>query len=103
MPGFSHNADYLLFRLGETASPAVQEFAETGGTDALDKLQQSIQSTNDTNATSSHTNGEVVLDGFTSPPITQGVGVSRASLFLDGNHTLVRESLVSNNITSLTI
>ena len=75
-----------MFRLGESASLAVKQFAEKGATDILDK--QKVQ----------HANGNigenggdfVVLDGFNAPPIESGAGTTQASIFLDGNHTRVR-------------
>jgi len=83
--GFSHRPEYHLFRLGESASLAVKQFAEKGATDILDK--QKVQ----------HVNGNigenggdfVVLDGFNAPPIESGAGTTQASIFLDGNHTRV--------------
>ena len=76
-----------MFRLGESASLAVKQFAEKGATDILDK--QKVQ----------HVNGNigenggdfVVLDGFNAPPIESGAGTTQASIFLDGNHTRVRK------------
>ena len=94
--GFSHNPDYRLFHLGETASEAIQEFAETGSSGTLEKMQNNVNQLADTTAngtaasTLHHT--KFVLDGFTAPPIQQGVGTSEATIFVDGNHTLVRKS-----------
>ena len=87
--GFSHNSDYQLFRLGETASSAIQEFAETGGTTTLEKLQKEVRPNNVTNATTLTSGADLVLDGFTAPPIDKGVGISEANIFLDGNHSMV--------------
>ena len=42
--GFSHRPEYHLFRLGESASLAVKQFAEQGATDILDK--QKVQNVN---------------------------------------------------------
>ena len=42
--GFSHRPEYHLFRLGESASLAVKQFAEQGATDILDK--QKVQNIN---------------------------------------------------------
>ena len=84
IPGFSHDDTYHLFRLGEVSTSAVQEFAETGGTEKLDK--QPIFSAA---GSASFDRNRVILDGFSAPPIESGVGTSHANLFLDGNHTRV--------------
>lgn len=81
-----------MFRLGESASLAVKEFAEKGATDILDKQKtQHVDGSMDS--------GDfVVLDGFNAPPIEAGVGISQASVFLDGNHT--RVSVMSKLVPS---
>ena len=90
--GFSHRPEYHLFRLGESASLAVKEFAEKGATDILDK-----QKTQHTDGTLE--NGDfVVLDGFSAPPIQTGAGTTQASIFVDGNHT--RVSVMSKLVPS---
>lgn len=76
LSGYSHSDSYRLFRLGEVASAGVKEFAETADTAELDKEKRER---------------EEVIDGFAAPPIEKGSGKSEASLFVDGNHTLVRE------------
>lgn len=58
----------------QVSSDAVKEFSELGDSSGLDKSAPSRS----------------VLDGFTAPPIEQGVGRTAAKIFLDGNHTLVR-------------
>jgi len=80
--GYSHRPEYHLFRLGESASLAVKEFAEKGTTEVLDKTQVSAYNHD------SH-DDFVVLDGFSAPPIESGAGSTQASIFLDGNHTRV--------------
>ena len=84
--GFSHRPEYHLFRLGESASLAVKQFAEQGATDILDK--QKVQNVNG-QITRDKGDDFVVLDGFHAPPIESGVGTAQASIFLDGNHTRV--------------
>ena len=86
IPGYSHGSNYSLFHLGETASSSVQEFAESGSTNSL---ENEAKNTNTTNATISHSNTNLILDGFTAPPIDKGVGISEANVFLDGNHSMV--------------
>ena len=76
--------------MGETASPAVQYFAETGSTTSLDTLKEETKASNATNATLIISKADLVFDVFTAPPIESGVGMSHANLFLDGNHSMVR-------------
>ena len=54
----------------------MKDFAETGSTEILDKDPQLLDE-------------RQVLDGFTAPPIEEGVGKSHVTLFVDGNHTMV--------------
>lgn len=81
--GMSHSPEYILFRAGEVASPALKSFAETGRSDLIDQGAQADHG---------------VLDAFNTPPINQGVGVVRAQFFVDGNHS--RVSLVSKIVPS---
>ena len=76
--GFSHNSDYKLFELGEVSSESVKEFAETGETVKFDQVGEEEEAK--------------LLDWFTAPPIDKGSGQSEAKLFVDGNHTLVRQT-----------
>ena len=69
---------------------AIQEFAETGGTEALDK-QPTFSSAKNGGYGSAYDRNRLILDGFSAPPIEEGVGTSQASLFMDGNHTRVRD------------
>ena len=69
---------------------AVKEFAETASTEVLDKQKQQI--IDKLKVENPKTEDFVVLDGFTSPPIESGVGSSSGSLFVDGNHTMVRKN-----------
>ena len=85
--GFSHQPEYHLFRLGEESSLAVKEFAETASTDILDK--QKAQLAADSHLEHAKIDDFVVLDVFSSPPIESGVGTSKGTLFVDGNHTRV--------------
>jgi hypothetical protein len=94
--GFSHRPEYHLFRLGESASLAVTEFAEKGSTEVFDK-----QKTQNTANASDVDDDFVVLDGFSSPPIEAGVGTSQASIFLDGNHTRVCNFFPKKSIFSV--
>ena len=89
LSGFSHSPDYKLFRIGDVASAAVQEFAETGSTSSLDILPTDSSSTNATNTTVSEFDKDSILDGFTAPPIQSGVGMAQSNIFLDGNHSMV--------------
>ena len=91
--GFSHQPEYHLFRLGEESSLAVKEFAETASTDILDK--QKAQLAADSHLEHAKIDDFVVLDVFSSPPIESGVGISKGTLFVDGNHT--RVSLYSHH------
>ena len=91
--GFSHRPEYHLFRLGESASLAVKEFAEKGATDILDK-----QKTQHADGTITKDGDFVVLDGFHAAPIEAGVGQSHTSVFVDGNHT--RVSVMSKLVPS---
>lgn len=75
--GLSHSSDYSLFRNGEVASRGVQEFAETASTATFDK--EGISADGDS----------AILDGFTAPPVLQGEGLSGATVFVDGNHSLI--------------
>ena len=74
--------------MGETASTAVQEFAETGSTKGLDRQQGDITTADESSSPSEQS---LVLDGFSAPPIEGGVGKSQGSVFLDGNHTMVKK------------
>ena len=89
LSGFSHSQDYQLFRIGDVASAAVQEFAETGSTSSLDILPTDSSATNATNTTVSEFDKDSILDGFTAPPIQSGVGMAQSNIFLDGNHSMV--------------
>lgn len=81
--GRSHNPSFLLFRMGDTASEGLKQFAEIGKTEVLDAQSQ----------------GEGgVFDEFNAPPITQGVGETEAEFFVDGNHS--RVSLMSRVVPS---
>ncbi|XP_042888720.1 uncharacterized protein LOC122264087 [Penaeus japonicus] len=79
----SHGKDFVLFRAGESASPEVKTFAETGRSDGFDKYGQG---------------NDGVLDVFSAPAITQGVGESESEFFVDGNHS--RISLASKIVPS---
>ena len=89
LSGFSHSPDYQLFRIGDVASAAVQEFAETGSTSSLDILPTDSSATNATNTTVSEFDKDSILDGFTASPIQSGVGMAQSNIFLDGNHSMV--------------
>ena len=92
LSGFSHSPDYQLFRIGDVASAAVQEFAETGSTSSFDILPTESSSTNATNSTVSEFDKDSILDGFTAPPIESGIGMAQSNIFLDGNHSMVSHS-----------
>lgn len=67
----------------------IKEFAETGGTEKLDK-QPTFTAAKNGGYSSDYDRNRVILDGFSAPPIESGVGISQANLFMDGNHTRVR-------------
>ncbi|TRY76744.1 hypothetical protein TCAL_08000 [Tigriopus californicus] len=79
--GFSHEEDFHLFQMGQESSEGLKEFAETGQTDNLDKIED-----------------KAIFDGFNAPPIESGAGQSQAKIFVDGNHTLV--SVISKIVPS---
>lgn len=83
LAGISHSRDFVLFRAGESASPEVKTFAESGRSDGFDKYGQG---------------NDGVLDVFSAPAIPQGVGESESEFFVDGNHS--RISLVSKIVPS---
>ncbi|XP_037780834.1 uncharacterized protein LOC119577182 isoform X2 [Penaeus monodon] len=83
LAGISHSRDLVLFRAGETASPEVKAFAETGRSDGFDKYGQG---------------NDGALDVFSAPPIPQGVGETQSEFFVDGNHS--RISLLSKIVPS---
>lgn len=71
--GRTHDASYVLYRLGQRLTSGARQYVETGRTDGLD-----------TGADFPNT-----LHAFTGPAVPQGEGVSTARAFLDANHTLV--------------
>ncbi|KAK8734062.1 hypothetical protein OTU49_005995 [Cherax quadricarinatus] len=81
--GRSHSGSFRLFRMGETASEGLKQFAELGQTEVLDAQSQGQGG---------------ILDEFNAPPITQGVGETQAECFVDGNHSKV--SLISRVVPS---
>lgn len=78
VPGFSHEDDFHLFQMGQESSEGLKEFAETGQTENLDKIDD-----------------KAIFDGFNAPPIENGVGQSHGKIFVDGNHTLVRADAIT--------
>ncbi|XP_016947442.1 spondin-1 [Drosophila biarmipes] len=108
--GRTHNANYALYHIGQPATAAVKQFAESGRTDLLDsnageQQQQQMQmqmqtgksppgaagsSFNTTSSGSTSTNPErSVFDEFSMPAIPLGAGRSEAKVFVDSNHSLV--------------
>ncbi|XP_016979734.1 uncharacterized protein LOC108045064 [Drosophila rhopaloa] len=112
--GRTHNANYALYHIGQPATAAVKQFAESGRTDLLDSSageQQQMQmqtgksppggtsSAASFNATSPAINGGTtsttattersVFDEFSMPAIPLGAGRSEAKVFVDSNHSLV--------------
>ncbi|XP_076316878.1 spondin-2-like [Tachypleus tridentatus] len=82
--GCAHNDAFRLWRLGDTASDGLKVFVETGTSDDIfDGRSQGK---------------EGVLDAFSAPAISTGVGETEVDVFLDSNHTKV--SLVSRVIPS---
>jgi len=73
--GLVHQEGLNLYRVGEEVSKGVREFVETGHSEIL---EQEIG-----NRSAS------TLDTILLPQILQGVGESRATIFVDGNHTKV--------------
>ncbi|XP_033233699.1 uncharacterized protein mspo [Drosophila pseudoobscura] len=113
--GRTHNANYALYHIGQPATGAVKQFAETGRTDLLDsnageQQQQQMQLQSQTGksppggsaaaaaaatatATGPPTAGAAsersVFDEFSLPAIQLGAGRSEAKVFVDSNHSLV--------------
>ncbi|XP_022251715.1 spondin-2-like [Limulus polyphemus] len=82
--GCAHNDYFSLWTLGGVASDGLKMFVETGTSDDL---------------IDGHSQGkEGVLDVFSAPAISTGVGETEVNVFLDGNHTKV--SLISRIIPS---
>ena len=106
--GFSHDGNFTLFRVGETASDALQQFAELGKADLLENrfaepvplvAKKAVNDT-ETNEVSDQPDPEQnkdapqdvsksILDGFTGPEIPEGVGESISRFFVDGLHSKV--------------
>ena len=74
-PGRSHGSDYTMWEDGVNASKPVKLFAEEGDPKYLDS--ESKQGYGG------------VLDTFTAPPISKGVGSTSVMVTLDGKHTQV--------------
>ncbi|KAH8308832.1 hypothetical protein KR059_002098 [Drosophila kikkawai] len=107
--GRTHNANYALYHIGQPATAAVKQFAETGRSDLLDsnageQQQQQMQtgksptgssSSTATSSTSTSPSGgspiqeRSVFDEFSMPAIPLGAGRSEAKVFVDSNHSLV--------------
>nr|XP_016929716.1 spondin-1 [Drosophila suzukii] len=108
--GRTHNANYALYHIGQPATAAVKQFAESGRTDLLDsnageQQQQQMQmqmqtgkspsggtgsSFNTTSSGTTTTSSErSVFDEFSMPAIPLGAGRSEAKVFVDSNHSLV--------------
>ncbi|XP_016929716.3 spondin-1 [Drosophila suzukii] len=111
--GRTHNANYALYHIGQPATAAVKQFAESGRTDLLDsnageQQQQQMQmqmqtgkspsggpgssfnTTSSGTTTTTTTNSErSVFDEFSMPAIPLGAGRSEAKVFVDSNHSLV--------------
>ena len=105
--GFSHDGNFTLFRVGETASDALQQFAELGKADLLEnRFAEPVplvakKTVNDTelNEVSDQPDPEQnkdaqdvsksILDGFIGPEIPEGVGESISRFFIDGLHSKV--------------
>ncbi len=72
--GRSHDSNYKLFSVGETVTPAVKEFTETGNSNILDGETQGR-------------NG--ILDIFYAPAIGEGVGQATTKFYADGRYSKV--------------
>ncbi|KAJ8880539.1 hypothetical protein PR048_017009 [Dryococelus australis] len=70
----SHDASFMLFRLGSRVSAGARQLAETGSGQLLEDDAQGTAG---------------VMDAFTAPAIQQGAGRTEAEFFLDGNHSRV--------------
>jgi len=81
--GRTHSSNYVLYRVGDSASPALKEFAQSG---------YSEEYTLETQGASG------ILDIFSCPKINRGVGSSTAEVFVDNTHSLV--SFVSRMVPS---
>ena len=73
--GLSHNSSRVLYRVGELATPAVQQLSETGSSTELELLAQGHRG---------------ILDQFSAPPVKHGEGSTMARVFVDGAHSQVR-------------
>ena len=63
--------------MGQLASPAVRQFAETGSSAGLEVLTQGQRG---------------ILDQFSAPPVKHGQGTTMARVFVDGAHSQVSSS-----------
>lgn len=82
--GLVHHNSTVLFSEGEPISDGLKEFIETGEGEGLEKEVGEKLNTS--------------LDTILLPMISQGVGSSEASIFVDGNHTKV--SMVTKIVPS---
>ncbi|KAH8233474.1 hypothetical protein KR026_008628 [Drosophila bipectinata] len=114
--GRTHNANYALYHIGQPATAAVKQFAETGRTDLLDsnvgeQQQQQMQAQAQAQIQMPRQSGKSplgatartatapnerssnsersVFDEFSMPAIQMGAGRSEAKVFVDSNHSLV--------------
>ncbi|XP_023324329.1 uncharacterized protein LOC111698276 [Eurytemora carolleeae] len=82
--GFVHGEGPDLFTLGAGVSAGVKQFVETGDSEIL---EQEIGNSSST-----------ILDTILVPQITQGVGESLATVFVDGSHSQI--SIVTKIVPS---
>ncbi|XP_042896010.1 spondin-2 [Parasteatoda tepidariorum] len=73
--GRSHNSSGILWSLGKTASDSVKMFIETGKADLL--IRESAEQKRG------------ILSEFFAPPLSQGVGNTQATFFVDSTHSKV--------------
>lgn|ERR1711988_2038087 len=72
--GRSHSSNYVLYRVGDSASPALKEFVQSGYSEEYTLETQGAGG---------------ILDIFSCPKINRGVGRSTAEVFVDNTHSLI--------------
>ena len=73
--GLVHSVPSPLYSLGSRVSEGARQFVETGATDKMEM----------------ETVNKTFLDAVLAPPILTGVGSTNTTIFVDSNHTKVRD------------